>query len=100
MLDIKMIRDDTERVKKALARRKENVDIDAVLALDDKRRSLLYEVESLKAKQNEETKLIPVMKKEGKDTSAVFAEMKKISEKIKEIAERIRKDKGIISEEE
>ena len=38
MLDIKMIREDTERVKKALARRKENVDIDAVIALDDKRR--------------------------------------------------------------
>lgn len=90
MLDIKMIREDTERVKKALARRKENVDIDAVIALDDKRRSLLFEVETLKAKQNEETKLIPAMKKEGKDTIAVFAEMKKISEKIKEIDSQVR----------
>ena len=90
MLDIKMIREDTERVKKALARRKENVDIDAVIALDDKRRSLLFEVEALKAKQNEETKLIPAMKKEGKDTTAVFAEMKKISEKIKEIDLQVR----------
>ncbi len=90
MLDIKMIREDTERVKKALARRKENVDIDAVIALDDKRRSLLFDVEALKAKQNEETKLIPAMKKEGKDTTAVFSEMKKISEKIKEIDSQVR----------
>ena len=36
MLDIKVIRTETERVKKAMARRKENVDIDAVIALDEK----------------------------------------------------------------
>ena len=34
MLDIKVIRNETERVKAAMARRKENIDIDAVLALD------------------------------------------------------------------
>lgn len=85
MLDLKLIRGETERVKKALSRRKENVDIDAVIALDDRRRALLFEAEGMKAKQNEVTKLIPAMKKEGKDTTAVFAEMKEISEKIKEI---------------
>ncbi len=85
MLDLKLLRSETEKVKAALARRKENVDIDAVLAVDDKRRTLLTEVEALKAKQNEVTKQIPVMKKEGKDTTAVFAEMKEISEKIKEL---------------
>ena len=85
MLDLKLLRSETEKVKAALARRKENVDIDAVLAVDDKRRALLVEVEALKAKQNEVTKQIPVMKKEGKDTTAVFAEMKELSEKIKEL---------------
>ena len=85
MLDIKLIRGETERVKKALARRKEVVDIDAIIEIDDKRRALLLEAETLKAKQNEVTKKIPAMKKEGKDTTAVFAEMKEISEKIKEL---------------
>ena len=74
MLDIKVIRTETERVKKAMARRKENVDIDAVIALDEKRRGLLYEAESLKAKQNEESKKIAVLKKEGKDASEIFAD--------------------------
>ena len=37
MLDLKLIRGETEKVKKALGRRKENVDIDAVIAIDDKR---------------------------------------------------------------
>ncbi len=90
MLDIKIIREETERVKKALSRRKEVVDIDAVIELDDKRRALLFEVESLKAKQNEVTKLIPKMKKEGQDTTEVFAEMKAISEKIKDLDVSVR----------
>ena len=85
MLDLKLLRSETEKVKEALGRRKENVDVDAVLAVDDKRRALLVEVEALKAKQNEVTKQIPAMKKEGKDTTAVFAEMKELSEKIKEL---------------
>ncbi len=90
MLDLKLIRTETEKVKAALGRRKENVDIDAILAVDDKRRALLVEAEALKAKQNEVTKQIPMMKKEGKDTTAVFAEMKEISGKIKELDEQIR----------
>lgn len=90
MLDIKVIRNETERVKAAMARRKEDVDIDAVLALDTRRRELLFEAESLKAKQNEVTKQIPVLKKEGKDTTAVFAEMKELSDKIKELDAKTR----------
>lgn len=90
MLDIKVIREETERVKAALARRKENVDIEEVIQVDEKRRELLYEVEQMKAKQNEVTKQIPVLKKEGKDTAAVFAEMKTLSDKIKELDTKVR----------
>jgi len=90
MLDIKLIRTETERVKKAMERRKENVDIDAVIALDENRRELLFQVEGLKAKQNEVTKQIPALKKEGKDTTEVFAEMKKLSEEIKELDVKVR----------
>ncbi len=85
MLDIKLIRTETEKVKAALARRKEVVDIDALLALDNKRRELLYEVEQLKSKQNETSKQIPALKKEGKDVTPIFAEMKELSAKIAEI---------------
>ncbi|MCD8049646.1 MAG: serine--tRNA ligase [Clostridia bacterium] len=85
MLDIKVIRGETERVKAALARRKENVDIDAVIALDDERRELLFEAEQLKKQQNEVSKKIPQMKKAGEDTAPIFEEMKKISDKVKEL---------------
>lgn len=90
MLDIKLIRNETEKVKAALARRKENVDIDAVLALDEEKRKLQFDSEQKKARQNEVSKQIPQLKKAGEDTTAVFAEMKELSESIKNDDTRIR----------
>ena len=90
MLDIKMIRANTDEVKKALSRRKESIDIDAVLALDNQRRETLYKVETLKAKQNEVSKSIPALKKEGKDVTPIFEEMKTISDEIKELDNVVR----------
>lgn len=90
MLDIRLIRNETEKVKAALARRKEEVDIDAILALDASKRELLFEVEGLKSKQNEVSKKIPAMKKAGEDVAPVFAEMKELSDKIKEMDEKVR----------
>lgn len=90
MLDIKLIRTEPEKVKAALARRKEKVDIDALLELDNKRRELLFKVEQLKGKQNETSKKIPAMKKEGKDIAPIFAEMKTLSAEISEFDNEIR----------
>ena len=90
MLDIKLIRTETEKVKKALARRKEVVDIDSLLKLDGEKRELLFGVEQLKQKQNEVSKSIPALKKEGKDVAPIFEEMKKLSDEIKEIDEKVR----------
>ncbi|MBO5743334.1 MAG: serine--tRNA ligase [Clostridia bacterium] len=90
MLDIKLIRTETEKVKKALARRKEVVDIDGLLKLDSEKRELLFSVEQLKQKQNEVSKSIPMLKKEGKDVAPIFEEMKKLSDEIKEIDEKVR----------
>ncbi len=90
MLDMKVIRGETERVKAALARRKEDIDLDGVIALDDKRRAILYEVENLKAKQNEASKKIPVMKKAGEDVAPVLAEMKELSGEIKELDDQVK----------
>lgn len=85
MLDIKLLRSNFEEVEKALSTRNEDFDLSRFKELDEKRRSLLGEVESLKAQQNAVSKQIPVMKKEGKDVAPVLAEMKVLSEKVKEL---------------
>lgn len=86
MLDIKRIREDFEGVKKAVEfRGKGDFGIDRVKQYDEERRALLAEVEAMKNRQNTVSREIPKMKKEGKDASAIMAEMKELSGKIKEM---------------
>ena len=91
MLDIKLIRSNPEILKKALQKRKDNFDVNGLLSLDEKRRKTLVELEQLRNKQNENSKLIPKYKKEGKDVSSLMEEMKSLSEKIKALDAEVRK---------
>ncbi len=91
MIDIKILRNEPEKLIEALKRRKEDrIDVEGLIALDSKRREALFEVEQMKSRQNEVSKQIPALKKEGKDTTEIFAEMKVLSESIKKIDEQIR----------
>lgn len=84
MLDIKRIREDFDGVKKAVeSRGKGDFGIDKVRECDVERRKLLAEVEQMKNQQSTSSRQIPVLKKEGKDTTELMAEMKQLSEKIK-----------------
>lgn len=93
MLDIKIIRENPDKIKEALKTRNADYDcyIDEILEIDEKRRKLSTETDALKAEQNKVSKQIPIMKKNGENTDAVMAEMKEISEKIKN-------DNAVISE--
>lgn len=84
MLDIKILRTEPDRIRQALKNRNSDLDITPAIELDLKRRSLLADAEQKKAKQNEITKQIPAMKKEGKNTDEIFAEMRLLSDEIKE----------------
>ncbi|WMM24668.1 serine--tRNA ligase [Tissierella sp. MB52-C2] len=90
MLDIRRIRSNPEEVIKALGKRKGEFPIDKVLELDENRRNILVEVEEMKAKQNAGSKEIPKLKKEGKDPAPIFAEMKELSERIRELDVKVK----------
>ena len=90
MLDIKRIREDYEGVKAAVESRGHgDFGLSLVPELDAKRRAMLAEVEAMKNKQNVVSKEIPKLKKAGQDASAVMAEMKELSAKIKEMSEEL-----------
>lgn len=59
MLDIKYIRENPQKVKLAIASKgvDENL-VDAVLALDEKKRQILLEIETIRAKKNQAEKKI------------------------------------------
>ena len=90
MLDIKILRTEPERIKEALKKRNNDLDITPAIELDIARREILTEVEKKKAQQNEISKKIPQMKKAGEDTAPIFAEMKELSNEIKEDDEKVR----------
>lgn len=85
MLDIKRIRTNKEEVIESLNSRFGNYNIDKVLELDEKRREIIFEVENKKARQNEVSKQVPKLKKDGVDVSDLFKEMKALSDEIKEL---------------
>ncbi len=91
MLDIKVIRENPEKVKASMKTRNKDMDalVDEVLKIDVERRKLSQENDALKKTQNDASKEIPKIKKEGGDCSAIFAEMAKIKEEIKENDDKI-----------
>lgn len=86
MLDIKRIREQFEDVKKAvMSRGQGDFGLEQVRELDIKRREILVAVEQKKNRQSIDSREIPKLKKEGKDTSALMAEMKELSEAIRKM---------------
>ena len=89
MLDIRRIRENPEEIAKSVSRRGKTFCFDHLLAMDSERRSCIAETEALRAKKNAVSKQIPMLKKKGEDTTALFEEMKQESDRIKELDERL-----------
>ncbi len=87
MLDLKWIRDNTDQVRAGLAAKNTRFNLEELLGLDSERRTLLKEVEDLKAKRNAANDEIISLKKAGNNAQAesVIDSMKSISQKIKDI---------------
>jgi len=90
MLDIRFVREHAEAVKAAMANRNAEVDIDAVLALDERRRAIVNEAEVLKAERNKISKSIGLMIKEGKDPEEVKAQVRQMGDQISAFDEELR----------
>ena len=86
MIDIKLIRENPEEIKKRLLYKEVDCSdaIDRILELDGLRRDTIAKTESYKAEQNKVSKQIPQMKKAGEDTAPVFARMNELKAAAKE----------------
>ncbi|MEI6100740.1 MAG: serine--tRNA ligase [Eubacteriales bacterium] len=85
MLDIRRIREDRTAVETALAKRSKKYSLQEICSTDEKRRTLLLEVEQLKATRNKVSKDIPTIKKQGGDVQTLMDEMKNVSSRIQEL---------------
>lgn len=92
MLDLKRIRTNPEGVKEAMKMRGEAFDlslIDKVVGLDEERRKILTEVETMKSRRNSDSQEIAKLKKKGENADALLLEMKELSDKIKDYDVRV-----------
>lgn len=89
MLDFALIRQNPKAMEEALAKKGCQVDFTQVIKWDSEKREALGQVEALKAKKNKVSSLIPQYKKEGKDTTSIFAEMKELGVEIAALDQKV-----------
>ncbi|MEK9132504.1 MAG: serine--tRNA ligase, partial [Patescibacteria group bacterium] len=90
MIDIKLLREQPEEVKKALKKKHvDPVQVDNILMLDAERRNLVKAVEDLQAKRNNASKKIPQLK--GEEKEKVLGEMQFVKERMGELEPKLKK---------
>ncbi|MCA9353573.1 serine--tRNA ligase [Candidatus Nomurabacteria bacterium] len=89
MLDIKFIRENKDVVKEAISKKKFKVDLDELLALDDKRLDLLSQVEPLRAEQNKASESIS-SESDPEKRNKLIEEMKEVKTRLSSLEEELK----------
>ncbi|HDL77203.1 MAG TPA: serine--tRNA ligase, partial [Lentisphaerae bacterium] len=90
MLDLKYIRENVDRVRKALADRGEIFDLDRLLELDKERRSLISELDQLRHQRKKTARELGRRKAAGEDISSAREAARRIGERIAVYEDRLR----------
>jgi len=91
VLDLKLIREDPDRVRAALARRGEGAaaGLGRVLELDARRRELIPGVEDLRAERNAAADAIAQAKRSGEDASEAIARQREVGAREKDLSREL-----------
>jgi len=85
MINLKLLRENPEILRKAIKHRGEDIDLEEIILLDKKRRNGITELQELKKKRNELSKKIAGMKHRGENTETLVEEAKGLADRIKEM---------------
>lgn len=83
MLDLKYIITHLDTVQDGMKKRRANIEFDRLVADDEKRKTLLLEIEQLRSQRNTVSGDIAKLKKSGRNADDLIAEMRTVSERIK-----------------
>ena len=89
MLDIKFIISNLEEVKEKTKARNYLFDFDSLIQKDALRKSVINEVEKLKADRNAISKQVGILKREGKDTTDLQEQVKRDAGKMQELDSKL-----------
>ncbi len=91
MLDLKQVRENLQETIERLETRGGDFSyLNKITELDEQRKEIILEVEELKAKRNEVSKLIGQYKREKKDTTEIMEQVNGVGERVKELDEKLR----------
>ena len=88
MLDIKLIRENPEKINELLKRRNPELSINEVIAIDEERRKIQTKADELRAKRKSESQKIGLMKKNGENTDETQEDVRVLGDEIKELEEK------------
>ncbi|WP_243312032.1 serine--tRNA ligase [Fundidesulfovibrio agrisoli] len=91
MLDVRFVRKNIDTVRQALANRQMQLDMGEFVRLDEHRRAVLAEVETLKNERNAASAEVAKRKRSGQDASDLLEGLSALSERIKGLDEQARK---------
>lgn len=91
MLDIRFLREHPDLVRDGVAKKGDDpVRVDEAIRMDDRRRHLIQQTESLKSRKNDVSAQVARMKSKGDDASTLITEMRTVAEQIKSIDEELK----------
>lgn len=88
MLDIKLIRENPDKINELLKRRNPELSINEVIAIDEERRKIQTKADELRAKRKSESQKIGLMKKNGENTDEIQEDVRVLGDEIKELEEK------------
>lgn len=95
MIDMKLFRDNPEYLKEACKLKRVNLDIELGVNLDNERRDIIAELESLQAERNAASKEVGQRKQAGQDAEELMERVRSIGGRISELNTR----KGQVEEQ-
>ena len=94
MLDIERIREEPQRIKEAIRAKGTGSPevVDRLLEVDEERRATITEMQNVQERQNEVSRSIGQLKREGKDDEAQekIEETSRLKDRVKELEEKVR----------
>lgn len=90
MIDIRLLREEPDRVRAALARRNKPLPLDELLAQDADRRAVIHHMEQVRAEQNRASEEIGRLKRAGQDTAPAIEQVSRLKLQIAELEEKAR----------
>jgi seryl-tRNA synthetase len=89
MLSLTRIRNNPDQIKAGLEAKNESIDLDKILKLDEEHRDKIHQLNEMRAERNRASEAIAEAKRAGKDSDDAIADMRKVSDAIKDLEKEV-----------